>query len=94
VPYRTELTSPPDVEPTPVTDTGSREWYSPALAVPREPRVPSRRRRAYALVIALLAVAALAAVIVPALQAGMDEDPALIEGGRPLATGPVTLIGV
>jgi hypothetical protein len=78
---RTYLTTPPGSEPT--SAVGGRdpdaERYVPALELPREPRVPSRHRRAGLAAAALLTVAVVAFVLVRLGAAAQSEDPALSE---------------
>lgn len=79
MPYRSRLTSPPDVAAEPVSDSAGDDvdYYSPGFDLPREPRIWSRaQRRAVAAVVAL--VIALAAIgLFRIATAGQAEDPAM-----------------
>ena len=75
---RTRLTTPPGQAPSldPDEQPGS-EHYVPGLALPREPRVPGRRRRLWLTLAVLLVVVVGGYVAFRVATAGQQFDPAL-----------------
>lgn len=78
---RTLLTTPPGRTPEPELGRSSRpaERYSPGLALPTEPTVPSRFRRVGIAIATLVVVGLLGVAFVQVGITQQAEDPALTE---------------
>jgi hypothetical protein len=86
---RTLLTTPPGEEPV-GDDTPGRldpERYAPALALPREPRVPGRFRRLWISLTILVVVAVIGVAVFQLVTASQFQDPAL-SGDDPSLEAP------